>query len=160
MPVACCSPSESVERLVNTDGASCHKLQLDLANEHRVKEVTFALKPDALHRNHLGTEGPHQPASSLCKKCISVHFPLSHGACSQQQRAFKIFTFSFLLEQLFLLAEDGNSLFFNQCRTFQIILLTQDVQYSIKVLGTKICENTLKDVSLPDRSSVNRKTLH
>lgn len=75
MPVACCSPSEPVERLVNTDGASFHKLQLDLANEHRVKEVTFALKPDALHRNHLGTEGPHQPASSLCKKLHFFSFP-------------------------------------------------------------------------------------
>lgn len=118
MPVACCSPSEPVERLVNTDGASFHKLQLDLANEHRVKEVTFALKPDALHRNHLGTEGPHQPASSLCKKCISVHFPLSHGACCRLQRAFKIFMFSFLLEQLFLFADDGNSLFFKPMQNF------------------------------------------
>lgn len=68
--------------------------------------------------------------------------------------------FLFFLNSCFYWQKMEIPFFFNQCRTFQIILLTQDVQYSIKVLGTKICENTLKDVSLPDRSSVNRKTLH
>lgn len=44
-PVACCSPSKPVERLVNTDGTPFHTIEPDLANERRVKEVTFALKP-------------------------------------------------------------------------------------------------------------------
>lgn len=36
-PVACCSPSKPVERLVNTDGAPFHTLQPDLADEGTVE---------------------------------------------------------------------------------------------------------------------------
>lgn len=78
MPIACYSPSKPIEHLVNTDGASPHTLYSDLANEHRVRKVTFALNPDALHRNASLSTG-ETPACliTLCKSWIFFLFPLT-----------------------------------------------------------------------------------
>lgn len=87
----CCSSSKPVERLVNTDGAPFHTLQLDLADERRVKEVTFALNPYALHRNvspsageRTNTSLPHNIMQKLdcfdsllsLNHLLSTHLPL------------------------------------------------------------------------------------
>lgn len=102
MPVACCSPSKPIEHLVNTDGASLHTLYPDLANEHRVKEVTFALNPDALHRNaslsvgeRADTSLPHYIMQKLdfffVSSFYAVYAMFLTCPCSQKIWDFRIF---------------------------------------------------------------------
>lgn len=73
MEACCLLFPELVDRLVNTDGAPFH--------EHRIKEVTFALNPSALHRHVSLSAGERADTSlphNIMQKLDCFDFLLSH----------------------------------------------------------------------------------